>query len=117
MVEFSALAAGCVLYLTSPDMVCAAVSQGRWGQEVEHFLHGIASGHSHGHHHEEEEEEAEVGEPCHGLEYLQVGLPGLEKVLRELLKHYESSDVEVSGGAKKKGNVGRPSSRNMCGFE
>ncbi|XP_051926307.1 zinc transporter ZIP4 [Hippocampus zosterae] len=97
VMEFSALAAGCVLYLASPDMVCAAASQGRWGQEVEHFLDEIASGHSHEHHHEhhhEEEEEAEVGQSCHGHEHRQVGLPGLEKVLRELLKHYESSDIE-----------------------
>ncbi|XP_077405653.1 zinc transporter ZIP4 [Vanacampus margaritifer] len=88
---FTALAAGCVLYLTSPDTVCAAAGQGRWGEEVEHFLHGIASGNSYEHHHEGEEVE---GESCHGREHQHVGLGGLESVFRELLKHYESSDFE-----------------------
>ncbi|XP_049606538.1 zinc transporter ZIP4 [Syngnathus scovelli] len=95
--EFTALAAGCVLYLSSPDTVCAAADQGRWGQEVEHFLHGITSGNSHEHHHEEEEEEdhyAGEGESCDGHEHPHVGLRGLESVLSAFLKHYESSDIE-----------------------
>ncbi|XP_061670119.1 zinc transporter ZIP4-like isoform X2 [Syngnathoides biaculeatus] len=89
---FTTLAAGCVLYLSSPDTMCTAAAQGRWGQEVEHFLDGIASGNSHEHHHEEEE--AEEGDPCHGREHRHVGLHGLESALSELLKHYESSGNE-----------------------
>ncbi|XP_077363747.1 zinc transporter ZIP4-like [Festucalex cinctus] len=88
---FSALAAGCVLYLSSPDKVCAAAGQGRWGEEVERFLHEIASGNSHEHHHEGEEVD---GESCHGHEHQHVGLGGLESVFRELLKHYEPSEIE-----------------------
>ncbi|XP_061520889.1 zinc transporter ZIP4 isoform X1 [Phycodurus eques] len=90
---FTALAAGCILYLSSPDTVCTVAGQGRWGQEVEHFLDGIASGNSHEHHHEEDEE-GEEGAPCHGREYQHMGLRGLEGVLGQLLKHYESSDIE-----------------------
>ncbi|XP_067468941.1 zinc transporter ZIP4 [Thunnus thynnus] len=79
--EFPAVAAGCVLYLTSPGLVCAAVRQGRWGEETEHFLHKI----THGEHHEERE-------PHHDHEHIDIH--GLETVLQELHNHYEPADSE-----------------------
>ncbi|XP_072303979.1 zinc transporter ZIP4 [Eucyclogobius newberryi] len=46
--DFSFLAAGGVLYLSSPGPVCSAIKQGTWKEETEHFLHDIThSGHPH----------------------------------------------------------------------
>nr|XP_020453281.1 zinc transporter ZIP4-like [Monopterus albus] len=39
--QFTDLAAGCILYLSSPDLVCTAISQGLWREETEHYLHKI----------------------------------------------------------------------------
>ncbi|KAK5855000.1 hypothetical protein PBY51_005141 [Eleginops maclovinus] len=47
--QFTDLAAGCALYLSSPCLVCTAVRQGRWGEEAEHFLHELThQEHQHG---------------------------------------------------------------------
>jgi len=69
--QFPALAAGCVLYLSSPGRVCSAVRQGTWGQEAQLFLRR----HTHQDHHEE-----------------------LKVLLQELHDHYEPSDREVNTG-------------------
>ncbi|XP_018526260.1 zinc transporter ZIP4 [Lates calcarifer] len=72
--QFTDLAAGCVLYLTSPGLVCSAVRQGRWGEETERFLHKIT-------HHDH-------------LEHEHIDGHGFEEVLQELQHHYEPSDSE-----------------------
>nr|XP_061808454.1 zinc transporter ZIP4-like [Nerophis lumbriciformis] len=87
---FSALAAGCVLYLSSPNAVCAAADQGMWGEEVEHFLDQLESGNPHEHHHQDQEED----KLCHGHEHRHVGLDRLDAVLGGILQHYESADIE-----------------------
>ncbi|KAK5911141.1 hypothetical protein CgunFtcFv8_005342 [Champsocephalus gunnari] len=47
--QFTDVAAGCVLYLSSPGLVCSAVRQGRWGEEAERFLHELThQEHQHG---------------------------------------------------------------------
>ncbi|CAK6949363.1 zinc transporter ZIP4 [Scomber scombrus] len=79
--EFTAVAAGYVLYLASPGLVCTAVRQGRWGEETEHFLHKI----THGEHHEESESH-------HNHEHIDIH--GIETVLQELHSHYEPADSE-----------------------
>lgn len=81
--EFPAVAAGSVLYLASPDLVCTSVRQGTWGEETEHFLHKI----THGEHHEHSGSH-------HDHEYMDVH--GTETVLQELQSHYEPVDSEVS---------------------
>lgn len=42
--QFPALAAGSVLYLSSPGAVCDAVKEGRWLEETQHFLHKVTHG-------------------------------------------------------------------------
>uniref|UniRef100_A0A8C5DJL3 Zinc transporter ZIP4 n=1 Tax=Gouania willdenowi TaxID=441366 RepID=A0A8C5DJL3_GOUWI len=54
--QFSDFAAGSILYLTSPIVVCEAVHRGRWGEETEHFLHKIT------HHQHELQEHYEVSD-------------------------------------------------------
>ncbi|KAM9340224.1 zinc transporter ZIP4 [Symphorus nematophorus] len=85
--QFPALAAGCVLYLSSPGLVCNAVRQERWGEEVEHFLHKI----THEEHHEHQHEESE---PHHDHEHEHIDAHGLKVLLQELHDHYEPSDRE-----------------------
>nr|XP_046274407.1 zinc transporter ZIP4 [Scatophagus argus] len=72
--QFPALAAGCVLYLSSPGLVCNAIRQNRWGEETEHFLHKFT--------HEESEPHQD-----HGHEH--IGVDGLQMLLQELHDHYE----------------------------
>ncbi|KAM4539920.1 zinc transporter ZIP4 [Odontesthes bonariensis] len=79
---FPALAAGSVLYLSSPDQVCATIGRGKWAEETEHFLHKFTH---HGHHDHESKEE-------HGHNHMDVH--GLESVLQELHSHYEPSHSE-----------------------
>ncbi|XP_070778351.1 zinc transporter ZIP4 [Enoplosus armatus] len=81
--QFTALAAGCVLYLSSPGLVCTAISQGRWGEEAEHFLQKIT--HEHGH---------EESKPHQHHEHEHIDVHGLKVLLRELHDHYEPSDSE-----------------------
>lgn len=79
--QFPALAAGSVLFLSSPSLVCTAIQHGTWAEETEHFLHKFA-------HHDD------------GIEPLQhmhdyMDGHGLEGVLQELRSHYEPSDNKV----------------------
>lgn len=88
--QFPALAAGCVLYLSSPGRVCSAVKQGRWGEETQRFLHEIT--------HEEEphQHQHQARELLHEHDHEHVNVHGL-KVLFEMLRdHYEPVDSEVS---------------------
>ncbi|XP_037331030.2 zinc transporter ZIP4 [Pungitius pungitius] len=78
--QFTALAAGCVLYLSSPGLVCTAVRQGTWGQEVQHFLREKA----HQDHHE----------PLHAHNHVHIDVHGLNVLLQELQDHYEPSHRE-----------------------
>ncbi|XP_077446241.1 zinc transporter ZIP4 [Stigmatopora argus] len=82
-----ALAAGCVLYLTSPEAACVAAARGAWGEEAERFLDGLQSGNPH------RRRRGDDG-PCHGSERWHVDLSGLDAVLGGILQHYESADVE-----------------------
>ncbi|KAM7373288.1 hypothetical protein PAMP_008153 [Pampus punctatissimus] len=79
--EFTAIAAGCVLYIASPGLVCTAVRQGRWGEETERFLHKI----THEHHEESEPHQ----DPEH------ISIHGLDTLLQELHNHYEPVDYET----------------------
>lgn len=87
--QFTALAAGCVLYLSSPGLVCTAVRQGRWGEEADRFLHNI----THQDHHEHRHVESELHQH-HEHEHMDVH--GLKALLQELQGHYEPSDNAVS---------------------
>ncbi|CAG10811.1 unnamed protein product [Tetraodon nigroviridis] len=40
--QFPVFAAGCLLYLSSPILVCAAVKQGLWGERTSAFIHKLA---------------------------------------------------------------------------
>ncbi|KAI3358643.1 hypothetical protein L3Q82_015060 [Scortum barcoo] len=87
--QFPALASGCILYLSSPGLVCAAVGKGRWGEETEHFLHNITHLDDHEHQHEEAEPHQD-----HEHEYNHdlIGLHGLKAVIQDLHNHYEPSE-------------------------
>lgn len=88
--QFPALAAGCVLYLSSPGLVCSAVKQGRWGEETQRFLHEIT--------HEEEphQHQHQARELLHDHEHEHVDIRGLKVLLEMLRDHYEPVDSEVS---------------------
>ncbi|XP_059206379.1 zinc transporter ZIP4 [Centropristis striata] len=77
--QFTALAAGCVLYLSSPGLVCTAVREGRWGEEAQHFLHEIT--HQEPHH-------------DHKHEHEHIDIHALEELLQKLHDHYEPSHRE-----------------------
>ncbi|XP_040045682.2 zinc transporter ZIP4 [Gasterosteus aculeatus] len=85
--QFTALAAGCVLYLSSPGLVCTAARQGTWGQEVQHFLHKIA-------HEDHRERPHEESEQHQDHEHVHIGVHGLKVLLQELQDHYEPSHRE-----------------------
>ncbi|XP_054910047.1 zinc transporter ZIP4 [Poeciliopsis prolifica] len=70
--QFPALAAGSVLYLSSPGSVCTAVGQGTWGEETDRFLHK----HTHSDH----------------RSHTHIGVVGLESVIQDLQNHYEPSN-------------------------
>lgn len=89
MAQFPALAAGSVLYLTSPELVCNASKHGTWGDETEHFLHDITHGEHHEHRHVKSEPHQE-----HNHEHIDVH--GLKVVIQELHDHYEPLNSEVS---------------------
>lgn len=89
MSQFPALAAGCVLYLTSPSLVCSAAQQGKWGVETDRFLHKI----THGDHHEHKHEGSEL-HVDHAHEH--VDIHGLKVLFGDLRDHYEPISNEVS---------------------
>lgn len=70
--QFPALAAGSVLFLSSPDLVCAAAKDGRWAEETERFLHTYTLG-------------------DHG----DISIYALEDLLQELQSHYEAAENQV----------------------
>uniref|UniRef100_A0A2I4BA48 Zinc transporter ZIP4 n=1 Tax=Austrofundulus limnaeus TaxID=52670 RepID=A0A2I4BA48_AUSLI len=72
--QFPALAAGSVLYLSSPLQTCIAIQYGMWAEETDLFLHEFTH-HDHLKH-------------THGY----MDAHGLEGVLQELNGHYEPSD-------------------------
>ncbi|XP_008420375.1 zinc transporter ZIP4 [Poecilia reticulata] len=70
--QFPVLAAGSVLYLSSPDSVCTAVGQGKWAEETDRFLHK----HTHSDH----------------RSHPHIGIVGLGGVIQDLQNHYEPSN-------------------------
>lgn len=88
--QFPAFAAGCVLYLSSPSLVCNAAKQGRWGEETEHFLHKIT------HEEEQHEHQHEASELHLAHAHEHVDVHGLKVLLQELHDHYEPLNSEVS---------------------
>lgn len=75
--QFPAFAAGCLLYLSSPDLVCAAAAMGQWGNRTNAFVHKLT--------HTEEQD---------GHEHMD--LSGLTVLIHELHHHYEPLNTEVS---------------------
>ncbi|XP_031722441.1 zinc transporter ZIP4 [Anarrhichthys ocellatus] len=107
--QFPALAAGCVLYLSSPGLVCSAVRQGTWGQEVQHFLRKT----THQDHHEHEESEQHQDH-----EHVHIDVHELNVLLRELHDHYEPSDREscvTAGDITTEVNASSPDQRQEVG--
>lgn len=88
--QFPALAAGCILYLSSPSLVCKATKQGRWGEETERFLHEITN--------EEKQHDYQHKESTPHQEHVHedVDIHGLEVLLHKLHDHYEPLNHEVS---------------------
>ncbi|KAI4818381.1 hypothetical protein KUCAC02_011724 [Chaenocephalus aceratus] len=100
--QFTDVAAGCVLYLSSPGLVCSAVRQGRWGEEAERFLHELThQEHQHGDsgpHQEHQHEHIDV----HALQVL---LQKLHHQYVPMEKVLTASDImpEVSASPAEKG--------------
>uniref|UniRef100_A0A8C7Z2C5 Zinc transporter ZIP4 n=1 Tax=Oryzias sinensis TaxID=183150 RepID=A0A8C7Z2C5_9TELE len=67
--QFPALAAGSVLFLSSPELVCTAAKDGRWAEETERFLHAYTLG--------------DTGD---------ISIHALEHLLQELQSHYEAAE-------------------------
>lgn len=76
--QFPVFAAGCLLYLSSPGLVCGATEEGRWGRQTDAFIHRLT--------HTEEQ---------HDHDHDHVDLSGLLVLIHELHHHYEPSDTEV----------------------
>uniref|UniRef100_A0A672Z8D2 Zinc transporter ZIP4 n=1 Tax=Sphaeramia orbicularis TaxID=375764 RepID=A0A672Z8D2_9TELE len=72
--QFSVIAGGGVLFLTSPALVCSMIRQGRWGEETELFLHKLTR-----HEHQEENQQ--------------------KMLLHDLEEHYHPLDTEGCLGA------------------
>lgn len=75
--QFPVFAAGCLLYVSSPNLVCRAANQGEWGVETNAFIHKLThtegqDGHTH------------------------VDLTGLLVLIHDLHHYYEPSYTEVS---------------------
>ncbi|XP_054462620.1 zinc transporter ZIP4 isoform X2 [Anoplopoma fimbria] len=109
--QFTSLAAGCVLYLSSPGLVCSAVRQGTWGQEAQHFLRKI----THQDHHERRYEESEQQQD---REHVHIDVHELQMLLQELHEHYEPSDREscvTAGDITTEVNASSPDQRQEVG--
>ncbi|XP_029023786.1 zinc transporter ZIP4-like isoform X2 [Betta splendens] len=63
---FPSFAAGCLLYLSSPELVCSAIGRGRWGAEARQLLDSITR-----------------------QDHRHMDVDGLEVLLQELDRHYE----------------------------
>lgn len=77
--QFPVFAAGCLLYLSSPGLVCGATEEGQWGEQTNAFIHRLT--------HTEEQD---------GHDH--IDLSGLLVLIHELHHHYEPSNTEVSTG-------------------
>ncbi|XP_024131057.1 zinc transporter ZIP4 [Oryzias melastigma] len=80
--QFPALAAGGVLFLSSPDLVCTAVKEGRWAEESERFLHRYT-------HHDHDTDHA----------HHDISIHALQDLLQELQGHYEPSENQNCASA------------------
>ncbi|RVE67244.1 hypothetical protein OJAV_G00115620 [Oryzias javanicus] len=80
--QFPALAAGGVLFLTSPDLVCTAVKEGRWGEESERFLHRYT-------HHNHDADHA----------HHDISIHAVQDLLQELQSHYQPSENQSCASA------------------
>lgn len=114
LAQFPALAAGSVLYLSSPGLACDAAKERRWMAETQSFLHKITHGEGGHHHHRHEADEvghghdhSERGEHGgegehgherhdehrdkgdHGHEHEHIDVDGLDVLLEMLHVHYE----------------------------
>ncbi|XP_029977186.1 zinc transporter ZIP4-like [Salarias fasciatus] len=78
--QFGAFASGAIMYLSSPNVACAAIAEGLWFDKTEEFLHNVV-------HHEHR---ADLG---HAHDYIDTH--GLEAVFAELKLHYASLPNEV----------------------
>lgn len=77
MSHFPVFAAGCLLYLSSPNLICAATKEGQWGAETNAFIHKLTHTEEHdGHDH--------------------MDLDGLTVLIHDLHHHYEPNSIEVS---------------------
>uniref|UniRef100_A0A672IZG6 Zinc transporter ZIP4 n=1 Tax=Salarias fasciatus TaxID=181472 RepID=A0A672IZG6_SALFA len=83
--QFPAFAAGSVLYLSSPSVVCAAIAEEKWGDKTEEFLHNVTH-HDHSGHTNREDA---------GHSHNDMDIHGLEAVFEELKHHYEPSPNEI----------------------
>lgn len=81
MSEFPVFAAGCLLYLSSPNLVCTATKQGQWGDRTNAFIHKLT--------HTEEQ-------PGHQ----HMDLNGLLVLIHDLHHHYKPSNTKVSLGCR-----------------
>lgn len=79
MSQFPVFAAGCLLYLSSPNLVCAATAEGQWGDRTNAFIHTLT--------HTEEHD---------GHDHDHMDLNGLTVLIHKLHHHYQPSDTEVS---------------------
>lgn len=75
--QFPTFAAGCLLYLSSPNPVCAATTEGGWGDQTHGFIHKLTHTEQHGGHDH-------------------MDLNGLTVLIHELHHHYQPLDTEVS---------------------
>lgn len=75
--QFPALAAGCLLYLTSPGLVCRATKQGKLREETKRFLDRIT-----------------IVEEQHGHQHIDVY--GLNVLIEEILGYYMPLNSKVS---------------------
>uniref|UniRef100_A0A672J252 Zinc transporter ZIP4 n=1 Tax=Salarias fasciatus TaxID=181472 RepID=A0A672J252_SALFA len=76
--QFPTFAAGSVLYLSSPSVVCAAIAEEKWGEKTEEFLHNVT-------HHDHSGHTDRAGHP-----HSEMDIHGLETVFEELQHHYEA---------------------------
>lgn len=78
--QFPVFAAGCLLYLSSPNRTCQAALLGRWGDRTNDLIHKLAHTEVHdGHDH--------------------MDLKGLRVLIHQLHHHYQPLETEVSRNA------------------
>lgn len=75
--QFPIFAAGCLLYVSSPNLVCGAIKEGQWGDRAGAFMRKLT--------HTEEQ-------PGHQ----HMDMNGLLVLIHDLHHHYEPLSTEVS---------------------